>query len=119
MQNCSSAKRSPSVWRSSIRRSSLMDPVVPAAGIRHTGSTMWFVRYGIGAVMFVAGLLMIALGPKSSALEGGCAMIGAALSVWLLNVLHRYGVQGNTDRDREEAARRHFDETGRWPDDAR
>ena len=80
---------------------------------------MWFVRYGIGAVVFVAGLLMIALGPKSSALEGGCAMIGAALSVWLLNVLHRYGVQGNTDRDREEAARRHFDETGRWPDDAR
>jgi hypothetical protein len=32
--------------------------------------------------------------------------------VLLLNVLYRIGVQG----DREEEARRYFDEHGRWPD---
>jgi hypothetical protein len=77
---------------------------------------MWFVRYGIGAIMFAAGILMLAFGPESAALEGGFAMIGAALSVWLLNALHRFGVEGESDRDEEEAARRHFERTGEWPD---
>jgi hypothetical protein len=76
---------------------------------------MWFVRYGLGALVFVGGMLMLAFGPEGAALEGGFAMIGASLSIVLLNVLHRFGVEGETDRDREEAARRHFDRTGEWP----
>jgi hypothetical protein len=32
-------------------------------------------------------------------------------------VLYRIGVQGDRDRDREEDARRFFDEHGRWPDE--
>jgi hypothetical protein len=34
----------------------------------------------------------------------------------LLNVLYRIGMQGDRERDREEEARRFFDEHGRWPD---
>jgi hypothetical protein len=32
-------------------------------------------------------------------------------------VLYRIGVAGDRDRDREEEARRFFDEHGRWPDE--
>jgi hypothetical protein len=36
--------------------------------------------------------------------------------VLLLNLLFRMGVEGDRDREREEAARRYFDEHGHWPD---
>ncbi len=49
--------------------------------------------------------------------EGGALVLSAGLSVWLLNVLHRVGVRGDRERDREAEARRYFDEHGRWPDD--
>ena len=45
--------------------------------------------------------------------------ISAGTAVLLLNVLFRIGVEGDKDRDREEEARRYFDEHGRWPDEAR
>ena len=61
-------------------------------------------------------LVVIVAGPDSAKLEGGAAMVGAGLAIGLLNALHRFGVSGDADRDAEEAARRHFDETGRWPD---
>jgi hypothetical protein len=32
-------------------------------------------------------------------------------------VLFRIGVEGDKERDREDAARRFFDEHGRWPDE--
>ena len=43
--------------------------------------------------------------------------IGVAASVLLLNVLYRVGVQGDLERDDEEAARVFYDEHGRWPDE--
>jgi hypothetical protein len=36
--------------------------------------------------------------------------------VLLLNVLYRIGVEGDKERDREEAAREYFDKHGHWPD---
>ena len=39
------------------------------------------------------------------------------LSVLLLNMLFRIGLQGDVDRDREAAARVYFEEHGRWPDE--
>jgi DNA repair ATPase RecN len=75
------------------------------------------VRYGIPAALVAAGLLFLAIAPDSSRLEGWALFTGAGLSVLLLNVLFRIGVQGEAEREREEAARAHFDETGRWPDD--
>ena len=47
----------------------------------------------------------------------GAMFVSAATAVLLLNVLYRIGVEGDKERDREEAARRFFDEHGHWPDE--
>ncbi len=69
------------------------------------------VRYGIPAVLFVAGMVVWATGGVAA----GAMFISAATAVLLLNLLFRIGVEGDKERDREEAARRYFDEHGRWP----
>lgn len=73
-----------------------------------------FVRYGIPGVLLVAGTVVLLL-PGGPEYEFSAGLTGAGLSVLLLNVLHRIGVEGDSDRDREDAARRYFDEHGRWP----
>jgi hypothetical protein len=72
------------------------------------------VRYGIPAVLFIAGMVIWATGGNVG-VAGGAMFISAATAVLLLNLLFRIGVEGDKDRDREEAARRYFDEHGRWP----
>jgi hypothetical protein len=72
------------------------------------------VRYGIPLVLFLAGCVVAAVGGKIG-LAAGAMFISAATAVLLLNVLYRIGVKGDEERDREEAARRYFDEHGRWP----
>jgi hypothetical protein len=81
-------------------------------GIIH--EAMLFVRYGIPLVLFVAGVVVAG---TSGSLAAGALFISAATAVLLLNVLYRIGVQGDRDRDREEDARRFFDQHGRWPDE--
>jgi hypothetical protein len=71
------------------------------------------VRYGISAALLIAGMVVWALGSVAA----GAMFISAATAVLLLNVLHRMGVEGDKDREREEAARRYLDEHGRWPDE--
>ena len=73
------------------------------------------VRYGIPAVLFVAGMVVWATGGVAA----GAMFISAATAVLLLNLLFRIGMEGDKDRDREEAARRYFDEHGHWPDEAK
>jgi hypothetical protein len=76
------------------------------------------VRYGVPAVIFVAGVVVFAAASdREVALEIGAMFWGAAIAVFLLNFFFRMGVSGEADRDREEAARTFFDEHGRWPDD--
>jgi len=72
------------------------------------------VRYGIPAVLFIAGTIISATGGNVG-IAGGAMFISAATAVLLLNVLFRIGVEGDKARDREEEARRYFDEHGRWP----
>ena len=72
------------------------------------------VRYGIPLGLFLAGCVVAAVGGKIG-LAAGAMFISAATAVLLLNVLYRIGVKGDEERDREEAARRYFDEHGRWP----
>jgi hypothetical protein len=69
------------------------------------------VRYGIPGVLFLAGMVVWATG----AVAAGAMFISAATAVLLLNVLFRIGVEGDKARDKEEEARRYFDEHGRWP----
>jgi hypothetical protein len=79
-----------------------------------------FVRYGVPALIFLAGCVVAAVDHDSQrGLEIGSMLIGSAFAVLLLNLFFRIGVEWDKDRDREEAARRYFDEHGHWPDERR
>jgi len=60
--------------------------------------------------------LLVAGGVDGIALEGAVMLVGAGLSAYLLNWLYRIGVSGDQERAREDAARRHFDRHGSWPE---
>jgi hypothetical protein len=77
---------------------------------------MFALRYLLPAAGVIAGLVVMALGSESE-LEGGAGIVGASLAVYAVNWLFRAGVAGDSERDREEDARRYFDEHGRWPDE--
>jgi hypothetical protein len=77
--------------------------------------TLNAVRYGIPAVLFIAGMVVWGMG----SVAGGALFISASTAVLLLNFLFRIGVEGDKERDREDAARRYFDEHGHWPDERR
>ena len=74
------------------------------------------MRYGLPAVILVAGLV-VSLTSGRIGIAAGAMFISAGTAVLLLNVLYRIGVEGDKERDREEEARRFFDEHGRWPDE--
>ena len=76
---------------------------------------MLAVRYVLPVLLFVVGLVLLAIEPNSTGLEGLAMATGAALSVLLLNWLYRSGVRGDRERDSEEAAREHYSKHGRWP----
>jgi hypothetical protein len=73
------------------------------------------IRYGIPLALLVAGMIVSATA-GGVGLAAGALFFSAASAVLLLNVLYRIGVEGDKERDREEAARAYFDEHGRWPD---
>ena len=73
------------------------------------------VRYGLGGALVIAGIVMIAVNPSGLGVDGFAMAVGGGLSVLLINFLFRLGVSGDLERQREEAARRYFDEHGRWP----
>ncbi|WP_205696461.1 hypothetical protein [Conexibacter sp. SYSU D00693] len=78
-----------------------------------------FTRTWLPALIVAAGVIaMVAGGFSDTALEGGAGVIGAGLSVWLLNWLHRLGVSGDDERSAEDEARAYFDKFGHWPDEA-
>jgi hypothetical protein len=78
---------------------------------------MLAVRYGIGVVMVIAGIVFIAVNPGGFGVDGFAMAVGGGLSVLLINFLFRLGVSGDRERQQEEDARRYFDEHGVWPDD--
>jgi hypothetical protein len=79
---------------------------------------MRFVRLWLPVAIIAGGLaVIIATGGSEDGLEGGFLLIGAGLSVWLLNFMYRVSVKGERDRDREDEARAFFDEHGHWPDE--
>jgi len=75
------------------------------------------LRYGLPALILLAGFVALLLSDTLTGLEGLAMGIGVAGSVLLLNVLYRVGVKGDLERDEEEAARVYYDEHGRWPDE--
>jgi hypothetical protein len=77
---------------------------------------LWLVRYGIGVVMVLAGIVLLVAVPGTG-VEGFAMAVGGGLAVLLLNLLFRMGVAGDEDRAREEDARQYFDQHGVWPDE--
>ena len=73
------------------------------------------IRYGIPLALLVAGVIVSATA-GGVGLAAGALFFSAASAILLLNVLYRIGVEGDRERDREEDARRYFDDHGRWPD---
>ncbi len=68
------------------------------------------------ALCLLGAVLLLLEGFDTFGVDAFGGFVGAGSSVWLTNVLWRIGVQGNTDRDEEEAARRYLARHGRWPD---
>ena len=80
---------------------------------------MGIVRIWLPAAIVLGGLIVIvATGGSETGVEGGAGIIGAGLSVWLLNVIFRVGVQGERERDAEDEARDFYAAHGYWPDEA-
>ena len=83
------------------------------------GGAVILVRYGLGAVMIIAGIVLVAVNPGGFGVDGFAMAVGGGLAVLLINVLFRLSVSSNDDREREEQARRYLDEHGVWPDEER
>ena len=83
----------------------------------HPGKLTLFVRYGIGSVMVIVGVVLLIISPGGFGTEGFAMCVGGGLSVLMLNFLFRLGVSGDRERDEEEQARAYFDRHGHWPDE--
>jgi high-affinity Fe2+/Pb2+ permease len=75
------------------------------------------LRYGLPAVLIVAGFVILFVTDGSIRWDGWAMCVGAGLSIALINVLFRFGAKGDQERSAEEEARRYLAEHGRWPDD--
>jgi hypothetical protein len=79
---------------------------------------MRWVRVWLPVAIMAGGVVaIVASGGSVAGWEGGAAIIGAGMSVWLLNFFFRVGVHGDRERDAEDAARAFFDAHGHWPDE--
>jgi heme A synthase len=85
-------------------------------------ATRLWLPLGIAA----AGVVLIVIGhgrvtsagdSKTVITAAGVSLLLVALIVWMINWMFRMSVESNRDREREEEARRYFDEHGRWPDE--
>lgn len=79
--------------------------------------TLRIIRIWLPAVVVVLGIVLFCLDPSSDTALGSAGIIGAGLSIWLLNILFRMGVKGDEERGEEDEARRFFDRHGHWPDE--
>lgn len=72
------------------------------------------IRWVIPALIFLTGqVILVATGDWVS----WAAFTGGAFAVILVSLLMRVGIEGDRERDLEEAAREYFDEHGIWPDE--
>lgn len=74
-------------------------------------------RYVIPAALVLFGVVYAIVDWPVGA-EAFSLFAGAGLSIVLLNVLFRIGLEGDAEREREQSARDHFTEHGTWPDEA-
>ncbi len=75
------------------------------------------VRYVLPGVLVLLGLILLPLNPEGLGVELFAMLVGAGLSVLLLNVLFRYGSKGDEERQAEADARDYYSQHGHWPDE--
>jgi hypothetical protein len=75
------------------------------------------VRYGLPGVLLLAAFVVLFVVHSSLRYDGFAMLLGSGLSVAFLNVLFRFGVAGDRERDDEERARDFFSAHGYWPDE--
>jgi hypothetical protein len=75
---------------------------------------LWAFRYALPTLVTLAGAVIMAFGSEVD-LEGGASIVSAGLAIYFVNWLFRIGVEGDREREREDAARAYFDQHGRWP----
>ncbi|MGI8750487.1 MAG: hypothetical protein ACR2J6_08060 [Thermoleophilaceae bacterium] len=92
------------------------EPVKTGRKSGAVGFWLFSFRYAVPAILVLFGAVYAIVDWPEGA-EAFSLFAGAGLSILLLNVLFRMGVQGDFDRDREEAARAYFTEHGVWPDE--
>lgn len=85
-------------------------------GVKRTARLMFAVRYAIPALVVLGGIVVMALGSEAD-VEGGAGIVSAGLAVYAMNWLYRASVNGDRERDAEEAARDYLDVHGHWPDE--
>jgi hypothetical protein len=78
---------------------------------------LFMVRYGIGLILVVIGLIVLVVNPGGFGVDGFAMAAGSGLSVILLNWLYRLGVKSDQERVEEEQARAYLATHGRWPDE--
>ncbi len=88
-----------------------------AASTQRASALTLFVRYGIGGIMVVAGIVLLIVNPGGFGVDGFSMSVGGGLSVLLLNWMFRLGVSGDRERESEEEARRYLERHGHWPDE--
>jgi hypothetical protein len=78
---------------------------------------MIWIRYVLPAVFVVAGFAALFVVDDSTKWDAFAMCVGAGLSVFLINILFRFGAKGDEERAREDAAREYLAERGHWPDE--
>ena len=79
---------------------------------------MLAVRYVLPAVLVFLGIVLLPINPNGMGVDLFAMLVGAGLSVLLLNWLFRLGSKGDLERQAEEDARTYLGEHGHWPDEA-
>jgi hypothetical protein len=84
---------------------------------RELRRTLFVVRWVLPSALTLVGLIILVVSPHGPAAHGALGIIGAGLAAFLFAFLARISMSGDTHRDKEEEARRFFDEHGYWPDE--
>jgi hypothetical protein len=75
------------------------------------------VRYILPAVLVFLGIILWPINPNGLGVDLFAMLVGAGLSVLLLNWLFRLGNRGDLERQAEADAREFLAAHGHWPDE--
>jgi hypothetical protein len=78
---------------------------------------IFFVRYGIGLLTILAGVIWLIFDIGGFGWEALFAFTGAGLSIILINLLFRMGQASDREHEAHEEAWRFYERHGHWPDE--